>query len=217
MTDKKDIKDYCKNCDVEPPAMRFKCPTCKHNPDKKETIIDGVDVSECEYWSAKDSWGRLNACSQRFTRQCECVNNPNCYFKQLKRKEQECEEYRKVNDEKNELLVLCGVTAGGERKRITHVIKELRGELQVKEQEYEVQRIKLNYYITKTTQLLDDIDNYKQTLNEIEKTIIDYPPKGIQEVTQSQIEYTQHLLNVSETKLRKILNIIDKVKDERYN
>lgn len=28
MTDK-DIKDYCKNCSVEPPAMRFKCPECE--------------------------------------------------------------------------------------------------------------------------------------------------------------------------------------------
>lgn len=55
----------------------------------------------------------------------------------LKRKERECEEYRKVNDEKNELLALCGITAGGERKRITHVIKELRGELQAKEKECE--------------------------------------------------------------------------------
>lgn len=34
MTDK-DIKDYCKNCDVEPPAMKFKCPECEHNPDKE--------------------------------------------------------------------------------------------------------------------------------------------------------------------------------------
>ncbi len=59
MTDK-DIKDYCKNCDVEPPAMRFKCPECEHNPNnennfakdinaphKEQIIINGVDVSEC--------------------------------------------------------------------------------------------------------------------------------------------------------------------------
>ncbi len=39
MTDK-DIKDYCKNCDVEPPAMRFKCPECAHNPDKEQIILD---------------------------------------------------------------------------------------------------------------------------------------------------------------------------------
>lgn len=39
MTDK-DIKDYCKNCDVEPPAMRFKCPECEHNPDKEKFAKD---------------------------------------------------------------------------------------------------------------------------------------------------------------------------------
>ena len=33
-------KDYCKNCSVEPPAMRFKCPECEHNPDKEQIIID---------------------------------------------------------------------------------------------------------------------------------------------------------------------------------
>ena len=62
MTDK-DIKDYCKNCDVEPPAMRFKCPECEHNPNnennfakdinaphKEQIIINGVDVSECLFY-----------------------------------------------------------------------------------------------------------------------------------------------------------------------
>ena len=39
MTDK-DIKDYCKNCSVEPPAMRFKCPECEHNPDKEKFAKD---------------------------------------------------------------------------------------------------------------------------------------------------------------------------------
>ena len=41
----KDIKDYCKSCDVEPPAMRFKCPVCKHNPDKEQIMIDGGRMS----------------------------------------------------------------------------------------------------------------------------------------------------------------------------
>ena len=44
MTDK-DIKDYCKNCAVEPPAMKFKCPECEHNPDK-EQIIQGTNYKE---------------------------------------------------------------------------------------------------------------------------------------------------------------------------
>lgn len=39
MTDKDDY-DYCAHCDVEPPALKFKCPECKHNPDKEQIIID---------------------------------------------------------------------------------------------------------------------------------------------------------------------------------
>ncbi len=101
MTDK-DIKDYCKNCDVEPPAMRFKCPECEHNPNnennfakdinvphKEQIIIDGVDVSECEYLKY-DKIG----CSAD---DCYCLGN-DCYFKQLARKTQECEELKKGLD-----------------------------------------------------------------------------------------------------------------------
>ena len=44
----KDIKDYCKTCNVEPPAMKFKCPECEHNPDKEQIIIDGVDIIDDE-------------------------------------------------------------------------------------------------------------------------------------------------------------------------
>lgn len=32
----KELKDWCKTCNVEPPAMRFKCPECEHNPDKEQ-------------------------------------------------------------------------------------------------------------------------------------------------------------------------------------
>lgn len=68
MTDK-NIKDSCKNCDVEPPAMRFKCPECEHNPDKEnnfakdinvprkeQIIIDGVNII-----GTIDEWARLVA------------------------------------------------------------------------------------------------------------------------------------------------------------
>lgn len=39
MTDK-ELKDWCKTCNVEPPAMKFKCPECEHNPDKEQIILD---------------------------------------------------------------------------------------------------------------------------------------------------------------------------------
>lgn len=73
----KEIKDYCKNCDVEPPAMKFKCPECEHNPNnennftkdinaphKEQIIIDGVNVSECRYYKESLNLGymRIDSC-----------------------------------------------------------------------------------------------------------------------------------------------------------
>ena len=68
----------------------------------KEIIIDGVDVSKCEH---------INICDNKIKcvilQDDVCETNPycegyNCYYKQLKRKEQECEELRKQLERKEE-------------------------------------------------------------------------------------------------------------------
>lgn len=48
----------------------------------KQIIINGVDVSECIYYKATDKY---NTCGYY------CEQNPNCSYKNWKRKEQECE------------------------------------------------------------------------------------------------------------------------------
>ena len=54
----------------------------------KEIIIDSVDISECEFlWKERLP---KKVCNNG-NLDCDCNSNPNCYFKQLKRKEQECE------------------------------------------------------------------------------------------------------------------------------
>lgn len=58
----------------------------------KEIIIDGVDVSECEYCLKMTKY---RCTIQQDVYKCLCEENPNCYFKQLKCKEQECEELKK--------------------------------------------------------------------------------------------------------------------------
>lgn len=52
-----------------------------------EVIIDGVDVSECE--NLMQGIVPFGCMEDRKT--CSCMNNPNCLYKQLKHKEQECE------------------------------------------------------------------------------------------------------------------------------
>ena len=67
----------------------------------EEIIIDGINVSECGFFHPKykdtDCHIAL-AFSEEYEGCMKCENNPNCYFKQLKHKEQECEELRRYHN-----------------------------------------------------------------------------------------------------------------------
>lgn len=79
----------------------------------KEITIDGVDVSKCIHI---DNWKHCNCCNDLIktiypkASQClieedlRCEIYSNCYYKQLKRKEQECEE---LKEKQKELLHDC--------------------------------------------------------------------------------------------------------------
>ena len=54
----------------------------------EQIIIDGVDVSGCEHLMQ----GIVPFGCMEDRKTCSCMNNPNCLYKQLKRKEQECEK-----------------------------------------------------------------------------------------------------------------------------
>ena len=60
----------------------------------KEIIIDDVDVSKCNYFNNTDKSYCEECCSEFGC--AICNDRPNCYYKQLKRKEQECEEKQKT-------------------------------------------------------------------------------------------------------------------------
>ena len=69
----------------------------------KQITIDGVDVSECEHVFARTSLFKEKnfvECTAFFLEnedsRCNCSDNPNCYYKQLKRKEQECERLKQT-------------------------------------------------------------------------------------------------------------------------
>lgn len=78
----------------------------------KQIIIDGVDISKCKHYDEV-----FNYCDQSYLgeggllkntknpKRCEC--SPNCYYKQLKRKEQECEELKEKVEELRQGLVNC--------------------------------------------------------------------------------------------------------------
>ena len=64
----------------------------------EQIIIDGCNVSGCEFYRNDNGVIAPDGTAER-TELCYltndyCGNSPNCYFKQLKRKEQECEELK---------------------------------------------------------------------------------------------------------------------------
>lgn len=70
--------------------------------ENKPIIIDGVDVSKCGFFHLKE-YGSTDchialAFSEEYDGCIKCELNPNCYFKQLARKTQECEELKREID-----------------------------------------------------------------------------------------------------------------------
>lgn len=56
----------------------------------KQIIVDGVDVSGCE-WYKQGATGMICA---DYNKSNDCSKNPNCSYKNWQRKEQECEELK---------------------------------------------------------------------------------------------------------------------------
>lgn len=69
----------------------------------KQIIIDGIDVSGCVYYqynmcaATKDNYGDCSL-------YCKDYEMKYCHYKQLKRKEQECEELKEEIDDLKEII-----------------------------------------------------------------------------------------------------------------
>lgn len=140
-------------------------------------IIDGIDVSDCNFRLERDNQQKCECChATGFGVICDCEKWHDCYFKQQKRKEQEYEDYKianaeleKENDEllkfkemqEKELLKLRGQLQTLDDETITVQLTQAEFEsLKAKEQECE----ELNKYCPKRCKS----DNYEQVLESIE-------------------------------------------------
>ncbi len=66
-------------------------------PSKERIMIDGCNVSECLFYQSnfeEDYDVKIKHFCSNWHNSCESANNSNCYFKQLARKTQECEELK---------------------------------------------------------------------------------------------------------------------------
>ena len=62
----------------------------------KQIIIDGVDVRGCPNFTFNKIEPNESICISE--QSAMCVNNKDCLYKKWKRKEQECEELKKMNE-----------------------------------------------------------------------------------------------------------------------
>ena len=91
----------------------------------KQIIIDGVDVSGCDFLAKKDDYCSYSGVTYAYKGQCMCSDeemckeHPKCFYKkvlkQLKAKEQECERWEAINKYSQDKLlgqvkVVCKLT-----------------------------------------------------------------------------------------------------------
>lgn len=71
--------------------------------------VDGINLAECVHFTRQYNYGYCELSNDSCNEfNLNCVKNKNCYYKQLKRKEQECEELKEINAEIEESEIELG-------------------------------------------------------------------------------------------------------------
>ncbi len=117
-------------------------------------MVDGVDVGECLFYQSnfeEDYDVKIKHFCSNWHNSCESANNSNCYFKQLARKTQECEQIK----EKYEALKL-------ENQEGYEIVAELKHECE--ELENKIKKLRKNLALE-----IEINDRYRKALEEIEE------------------------------------------------
>lgn len=129
----------------------------------KQILIDGVDVSGCIYYKNKSCIVDYYLADIPFD-EAKCELNPNCYYKQLKRKEQSeaklVKQIQTICDFINNRPEIFKGVYGGVDKIITEYAER---------KEHECEALTKNYFtlIQQRNAAEQQLDQLKQTLTEI--------------------------------------------------
>ena len=166
------------------------------NQDKESIIIDGVDVRKCKSYNPL---GNYNCGGCR-----KCEDNSNCYFKQLARKTQECEQKEK------ELL--------SNEKIINKLMKEV-DELKQECEELKKEQLEIKKYLgISHKSILERLEELQERRDELSEKNISYEQAldEIKSICNKTCEICQIFekcdKEFSNCKNAKMLNIINKAK-----
>ena len=169
--------------------------------DKEKTVVDGVDVSGCRYYSAEHKLDFSNC--GHICEGTECKYKRLWYKKQLKRKEQECEELKEEQDEIKKFLGISHKTIMQRLEELHERSDKYKDRILELEQECEELKKELNgseKWRIKAESLNEKLElnngRYRKALEEIE---------GIAKNFGSYAAWQEQRIN-------KILDIINKAK-----
>ena len=154
-------------------------------PDKKEIIIDYINVNECEFY------GYAGVCKLYSGSVCskDCSNYPNCNYKQLKRAKQECETLATQLDFEVQ-----------KRKCLEQECEKLKAIVT------EAEEAPICFHCSEEPCIRQERDKYKQSLDEIDNLISPCCP----ELYKTCLECDKYTCTFR--KIKDILDIINKVK-----
>lgn len=116
--------------------------------DKQQIIIDGIDISKCRYHRRCVLPDNIGCKIDDFL----CCDKPNCNFKQLARKTQECEELKESNNKAQELYKYFMDVA----ENTASENKELENNLHIANTNYEAAEKESDRY----RKALEEIENF---------------------------------------------------------
>ena len=188
----------------------------------KKIVVDGIDISECEHACINTSLFKektLVQCSAFFLENedscCDCSDNPSCYYKQLKRKEQECEELKKANDEKNELLAKLGCPTTATAKMKAHCLQEQLDQLKAENEQLKSVRDSWMSKCEQETKIREFCQNGLNQLKEELEAERNWH-KTADEISKANSEYTTKLKQAF-AEIKKIAEILVPMTDEYEN
>lgn len=170
--------------------------------DKEQIIVNGVDVSKCFHYEKenKEYTCRLNHTPFHYR---HCEDNPNCYYKQLQRKTNECDELKK---EKVEIKKYLGIDSKTILERLEE-LQERRDELSEKNISYEqaLKELKEQLEFLQASSDGDDIliRIYMDKVYRLSKTLDD-----IEEICRQLLD-DDYIRSIAES----LIDIIDKAKE----
>lgn len=140
--------------------------------DKEQIIIDGVDVSRCVFYQIEANKLHPKAQYCGSMRNIFCEDEPNCYFKQLARKTQECKKLNNKIIDMNSIIEDAAINLGNkdftlydlpfEIKKLSQECEELKERLDRTEED-------LKYQCVDCMNVKSD--RYRKALEGIEKVI----------------------------------------------